>query len=121
DRAFIRNGWQKRILRLAATGAIPASIQWRADKVGYAAPLDEWMRGPLRKWIWERTFHGPVLEVPGYDRTGLLELWDAHQSRRGEHSWAIWKWLSLNEWLTSFIPATSTRASAARPVVADVG
>ncbi len=99
DSALIRNGWQKHVLRKAAEGVIPPSIQWRADKVGFAAPLDVWLRGPLRDWAYERLFSGSIVELDGYDADALRETWTAHQEGR-EHSWALWRWISLNEWFS---------------------
>jgi asparagine synthase (glutamine-hydrolysing) len=98
DSALIRNGWQKHVLRRAGEGILPPSIQWRADKVGFAAPLDEWLRGPLREWARERLFSGAITEIDGYDRTSLEQLWQEHQAVHAEHSWALWRWISLNEW-----------------------
>src|SRR5262245_30409295 len=100
DGALIRRGWQKFILRKAARGVIPAATQWRADKVGYAAPLDRWLRGPLKAWAHARLFSGPVTTAPGYDRAGVLDLWDRHQREAADVSWPLWRWISLNEWLT---------------------
>jgi len=100
DEAYINNGWQKWILRASAEGLLPPAIQWRADKVGYAAPLDVWLRGPLLEWGRERLFSGPVIDVEGYDRSAIELLWHDHQKGQANHSWALWRWISLNEWLT---------------------
>jgi len=99
DRAFVRHGWQKWILRKAGDGLLPPAIQWRADKVGYAAPLDVWLRGALRDWAHERLFSGPLSTMPGYDQAGLAALWDRHQRREADVSWPLWRWISLGEWL----------------------
>lgn len=99
DRAFIRDGWQKMILRQAGEGVLPPDIQWRADKVGYAAPQDVWLRGPMKEWSHDNLFSGPVTDVPGYDRRRLEGLWESHQSGDGDSSWALWRWISLNQWL----------------------
>ena len=100
DNAFVNDGWQKWILRAAGDGVLPPEIQWRADKVGYAAPLDVWMRGPLSEWSRERIFSGPIVDIEGYSRPELEQLWREHQEGTANHSWALWRWLSLNEWLT---------------------
>ena len=97
DRAFIREGWQKYVLRKATDDILPPQVCWRADKVGYAAPLDLWLRESLYDWGRERLFAGPILDLEGYDRTALDELWDRHQAGEN-HSWALWRWISLNEW-----------------------
>src|SRR5262249_5677504 len=103
DDVFVSRGWQKLILRLAGEGVLPREIQWRADKVGYAAPLDRWLRSPpFREWMHERLFSGPIQQLPTYDATALRETWTAHQENRVEASWALWRWVSLNEWLTMF-------------------
>ena len=100
DRALVTDGWQKWILRASTDGILPREIQWRADKVGYAAPLDIWLRGLLFDWGYERLFSGPVVDVAGYDRGSIELLWREHQENRANHSWALWRWISLNEWLT---------------------
>ena len=98
DRFLIRDGWQKWILRKAADRVVPPSISWRADKVGYAAPLDVWLRGPLRDWAQERLYSPRLATVEGYDRPVLQKLWREHEDGLANHSWAIWRWISLAEW-----------------------
>lgn len=100
DYYYVRNGWQKWILRMAAGNTIPASIRWRADKVGYAAPLDHWLRGPLLEWGHERVFDSALVDIPGYDQATVEALWQNHQGGEANNSWALWKWISLSEWLT---------------------
>jgi asparagine synthase (glutamine-hydrolysing) len=99
DDFFFSDGWQKYILREATDGYVPDSIRWRADKVGYAAPLDIWMRGVMKDWSEARVFEGKVRDVPGYDEKNLRALWDAHQNSEANNSWALWRIISLNEWL----------------------
>ena len=99
DDLLLRHGWQKWPLRKAGDGLLPPAVQWRADKVGYAAPLDVWLRGPLKAWAHERIFAGALGDVTGFDPAALQTLWDDHQAGRAQNSWALWRWLSLGEWL----------------------
>ncbi len=99
DEALIRDGWQKMILRQSGEGVLPTDIQWRADKVAYAAPQDVWLRGPMKGWGHDNLFSGPVTDVPGYDKRRLKLLWENHQSGKGDNSGALWRWISLNQWL----------------------
>lgn len=99
DDFLVRNGWQKWILRQAAGDRIPQNIRWRADKVGYAAPLDRWLRKELKGWGWERVSDSSLLGLPGYDPADIKSLWTEHQEGRANNSWALWKWISLGEWL----------------------
>jgi len=98
DNLLIRDGWQKWVLRQAAGASVPSSIRWRADKVGYAAPLDHWLRGSLKGWAEERLFSSRLRDIEGYDRAGLQQVWDAHQAGQANNSWAIWRWVSMAEW-----------------------
>ncbi len=99
DRHFFHDGWQKNILRRAAEGHVPDSVRWRADKVGYAAPLDLWMRGSMKDWCYERVFEGEVTRLPNYDGPALKALWDQHQAGAANNSWSMWRWISLSEWM----------------------
>jgi asparagine synthase (glutamine-hydrolysing) len=99
DDGFFRNGWQKYVLRRAANSLLPHHVTWRADKVGYAAPLDLWMRDQLKEWAYDRLFNGRINQLPAYDRSEVETLGHAHQSGVANNSWALWRWISLNEWL----------------------
>lgn len=99
DSALVHNGWQKYVLRRAGEGLLPREVQWRADKVGYAAPLDVWMRGPLKDWAWDRLTSQQVTSCSGYDRSRIDALWSEHQAGQANNSWALWRWISLAEWL----------------------
>ena len=118
DDYHVRNGWQKWVLRQAAGLTIPESIRWRADKVGYAAPVDHWLRKELRVWGHERVMDSRLLGVPGYDTLSVADLWGEHQSGTANHSWALWRWISLSEWFSIYHAGwwrsgTSDRALAA--------
>lgn len=120
DSAFVHNGWQKYVLRRAGEGLLPRQVQWRADKVGYAAPLDIWMRGPLKEWAWERLHAADLQDCPGYDAARLDALWAEHQDGRANNSWALWRWISLGEWL-AMLREGAWRAAPARQVADTVG
>lgn len=96
---LVKLGWQKYILRKAAKGIIPEDIRWRVDKVGFAAPQDVWLRGPLKDWAHSMLFAGPIKNMAGYDKQFLEKKWSAHQSGESDVSWALWRWISMNQWL----------------------
>jgi asparagine synthase (glutamine-hydrolysing) len=109
ERAVVGEGWQKLILRKAGQGIVPPQVLWRADKMGYAAPLDRWMRGKLKGWAHEKLFSGAITRLDAYDRARLQRIWDEHQAGAAERSWALWRWISLNEWLSLFEDGTWSR------------
>lgn len=113
DEALIKNGWQKHILRKAMEGVVPEQVQWRADKVGYAAPLDVWLRGPLADWARDRLFRGTITDLDAYDGAKVRELWEQHQGG-ADNSWALWRWISLNEWFSLLDSGTWREAARAQ-------
>jgi asparagine synthase (glutamine-hydrolysing) len=115
DSYFVRNGWQKWILRMAAGKLVPESIRWRADKVGYAAPLDFWLRGPMLEWGADRVFDSALSSIDGYKRSTVEQLWREHQSGTSNNSWALWKWISLSEWLAIHRAGTWRAGCASSP------
>ncbi|HEV2415710.1 MAG TPA: asparagine synthase (glutamine-hydrolyzing) [Candidatus Dormibacteraeota bacterium] len=110
--ALVADGWQKLILRRAGEGVVPAEVLWRADKMGYAAPLDRWLRQELKTWANERLFTGEVTKVDGYRRNEVERLWTEHQSGTADRSWALWRWISLSEWLTMLQDGTWRRGAS---------
>jgi asparagine synthase (glutamine-hydrolysing) len=117
ERAIVADGWQKLILRRAGEGLVPARVLWRADKMGYAAPLDRWLRNGMKTWAHDRLFSGPITHLDAYDRGSLQRMWDEHQSAAAERSWALWRWISLNEWLSMFEDGTWSGGQAPTPRV----
>lgn len=47
----VGDGFTKRVMRDALKGIIPEAIRMRRDKIGWNAPMHEWLRGPLREEI----------------------------------------------------------------------
>lgn len=102
DDFYVRNGWQKWVLREAAGNTVPQKIRWRVDKVGYAAPLDIWLRKELRDWGYDRVMNSRLDGLPGYSRQAMSELWTEHQKGVANHSWDLWRWISMSEWLNIY-------------------
>jgi asparagine synthase (glutamine-hydrolysing) len=118
DDFYVRNGWQKWVLREAAGSSIPSKIRWRADKVGYAAPLDYWLRRELRDWGHDRIMDSRLVGVPGYDRQVVSVLWHEHQTEVANHSWALWRWISLSEWLSIYSAGWWRAGTSRQPIAA---
>lgn len=95
---LVRDGWLKWILRKAIEPDLPRSVTWRVDKVGFQAPQDIWLRGPLKEWAHERIFDGPGHELEAFDRDAMKAIWDRHQAGE-ELSWSLWIWINISEWL----------------------
>ncbi len=93
----IRDGRGKHILRrLLAREAPPALFD--RPKAGFAAPVGDWLRGPLRDWAEELL--DPISLADG----GLLDVamvrrrWDAHLSGSEGEAGALWSVLMFEAW-----------------------
>jgi asparagine synthase (glutamine-hydrolysing) len=99
DAALVHDGWTKWILRAAVGNLLPPEVAWRADKLGFAAPLDRWLRHDLKGWAHHELTHGPITQLPFYDRAQIERDWARHQSGDGDQSWTLWPWIGVNRWL----------------------
>jgi asparagine synthase (glutamine-hydrolysing) len=94
----------KVLLRRAMRGVLPPQILGRR-KMGFAAPVAAWLRGPLRS-----TFNDLVL-APGaralsyVDRGGVARLFSAHDRGAADHSRALWSLLILELWFRECVAA----------------
>ncbi|MEW6667484.1 MAG: asparagine synthase (glutamine-hydrolyzing) [Thermodesulfobacteriota bacterium] len=99
----IHHGTTKVILRKAMAQLLPPLILGRRDKLGFPAPLSGWVRGGLRRPILD------ILESARSLERGILHPPTVHNRLhahiRGEtdHTWEIWRWLSLEIWFREFI------------------
>jgi asparagine synthase (glutamine-hydrolysing) len=101
DQALIHMGWQKYVLRRALDGRLPSEVSWRADKVGYAAPQDDWLRGPLRSWAESRILSPHLQDFPFYDAPALRRAFGEHQAGANRDG-LLWRWLSIGEFTRLF-------------------
>jgi asparagine synthase (glutamine-hydrolysing) len=92
---LVHDGYQKYILRKALEGLIPGEINSRSDKLGFQAPQDKWIMGPLAPWIQERVNEPFVKKIPFYT--------SGNQPQDNTNSQSLnWRWASLAEWLSVY-------------------
>ena len=91
-----RNRVGKQMLRNVTYKYIPREIIDR-PKMGFAIPLNEWLRGPLRGWA-EELMKPNDLEASGLENQKIQEMWRQHLS--GDRDWQhpIWTVLMYREW-----------------------
>jgi asparagine synthase (glutamine-hydrolysing) len=94
----LRDGERKAVLRKALGRFVPAEAIPTAKR-GFAVPLGDWLKGPLRPVV-EESLLGPSSQlVPWFERRGLREYWDDHLAGRRDCKWGLWTLLSLQWWL----------------------
>jgi asparagine synthase (glutamine-hydrolysing) len=94
----IRGGQGKWLLRQVLHRHVPQSLVNR-PKMGFAVPLDSWLRGPLREWA------EALLAADRIRREGFLNVvevrlkWDEHISGRRNWQYQLWDVLMFQAWL----------------------
>jgi asparagine synthase (glutamine-hydrolysing) len=97
----------KYLLKKAMEPYLPHEILYR-PKMGFAVPLAQWFRGPLRQRVSDALL-GDRLATTGYfDRRYLQRLVEDHQSGRRDYSSALWTVLMFDAFLRNVIDQPST-------------
>jgi asparagine synthase (glutamine-hydrolysing) len=96
----MRHGASKWILRQLLHRYVPRALVDR-PKMGFAVPLDTWLRGRLREWA-EHLVDERRLEDEGYLQPQLVrERWQEHQTSRRNWHHELWNVLMFEAWLES--------------------
>jgi asparagine synthase (glutamine-hydrolysing) len=93
-----RNGQGKWILREILGRHVPDTLVDR-PKAGFAVPVGQWLRGPLREWAEELLSPSVLAAVPALDPAPIRARWAQHLA--GTHDWtgSIWGVLMLQAWM----------------------
>ena len=94
------DGRTKALLRRSLQGVLPAAVAERRDKVGFAAPEERLLLGPLRPLVQE-LLGSPAMAQRGlYDCAALRANYDDATAQRGPlMSYVLWKALNVELWL----------------------
>ena len=94
----IRDGKTKWILREVLYQYVPKHLIER-PKAGFAIPLGEWLRGPLRAWV-ESLLNEQRLHQEGYFNVNYIRnIWCVHLSGHRNHESLLWSILMFQAWL----------------------
>jgi asparagine synthase (glutamine-hydrolysing) len=110
----LRGGEGKHIFKQAMRPYLDDDILYRR-KMGFAVPLSEWFRGPLRGRV-HAAVSGAALGDSGlFDMAYLGQLVDQHQSGRRDNSTAMWALLMFDSFLRQVHERGSAAAAKPRP------
>ena len=90
----------KRLVRKVLERHVPASLFDR-PKQGFAPPIGEWLRGPLRAWAESLLSEGTLMDIPILDAESVRSLWQSHLVGRRDAGIELWKVLSFAAWQRS--------------------
>jgi asparagine synthase (glutamine-hydrolysing) len=101
----MRTGQGKWALRQILYRYVPKELVER-PKAGFAIPVGQWLRGPLRDWG-ESLLSQTRLKNEGYlDNGEVLNLWRDHCAGRRDATYRLWNLLSFQAWLSAQGPAS---------------
>lgn len=87
----------KQILRDILNRYVPRKLVER-PKSGFALPIHDWLRGPLRDWG-ESLLDETRLYQEGYfDAVSVRQAWDEHMSGRRNRQYELWSILMFQSW-----------------------
>jgi asparagine synthase (glutamine-hydrolysing) len=88
---------RKRLLRRAFAADLPGWVFSR-PKMGFAVPIGDWLRGPLRPMTHDLLLAADSLAAGQFRRPALEAMLGDHQSGRRDHSQRLYALLMLELW-----------------------
>jgi len=110
----LSGGEGKMVLKKAMEPLLPHDVLYR-PKMGFAVPLVDWFRGPLRGEV-KRVLEGEVLAGTGvFDPRALSRIADEHLSGQRDRSAMIWSLLMFERFAAGLSPSDFAHRSSAEP------
>ena len=93
----VRNGEGKWALRQVLYKYVPREMIER-PKMGFAVPLDAWLRGPLREWAEDLLSSSSLGDLPMLNAGRVRRLWRAHLEGGRHYAQQLWAVLQFLAW-----------------------
>jgi asparagine synthase (glutamine-hydrolysing) len=93
----VRDGKGKYIIRQLLQREAPAALFDR-PKAGFAIPVGEWIKGPLRPWAEDLLDRGRLSREGFFDAEAVDRRWRQHLSGKRDSTPAIWAVLMFQAW-----------------------
>jgi asparagine synthase (glutamine-hydrolysing) len=93
----VKGGKGKHILRELLYREAPRAL-FERPKAGFAVPVGEWLRGPLRPWAEDLLEPGRMAQEGYFDAAIVRRRWREHLSGRRDSTPALWAVLMFQAW-----------------------
>jgi asparagine synthase (glutamine-hydrolysing) len=103
----IRGQEGKYLLKKAMEPYVPDEVMYR-PKMGFAVPIANWFRGPLKARVRDAVLGSRLLDTGIFNRPYLNELLEQHQSGQRDHSAPLWTLLMFDAFLKNVLGETAS-------------
>jgi len=97
SRLFLRRGTSKWLLRQVLYRHVPKRLVER-PKMGFALPIGQWLRGPLRPWAEELLSEQRLAAGGLLDPAPIVARWREHLDSRRDWHQSLWTVLMFQAW-----------------------
>ena len=94
----IRNNNGKWALRQILYKYVPSDLIDR-PKSGFAIPIGEWLRGPLKEWAEDLIEENKIIKQGFLNHKNVRKIWESHISGNADYTARIWSILMFQSWL----------------------
>lgn len=91
----------KYILKKAVEDILPHDIIYR-KKMGFAAPVDNWFRGPWKSFAEDRLLNSELSKLGLFNHSYLKEIMKKHQNEKSKLGSKIYSLVNLSLWYDRF-------------------
>jgi asparagine synthase (glutamine-hydrolysing) len=110
----LKNGQSKYLLRRMLERRVPRAIIDRR-KQGFAAPIGDWLRGPLAPLATELLLDGRLRDRGIFEEAEVTRLWTEHTTGKVDHPHRLWQLVMLELWFRQFVDGAPAHSAAAAP------
>jgi asparagine synthase (glutamine-hydrolysing) len=114
----LKNGQTKYLLRRLLERRAPRAILERT-KQGFAAPIGEWLRGPLAAMTGDLLTDGRLRARGLFQQSDVERLWNEHRTGRVDHRHRLWQLLMLELWFRRFVDGRRAERLAGTSTLAE--
>jgi asparagine synthase (glutamine-hydrolysing) len=98
----LRQDAAKWILRRVLDKYVPRHLVDR-PKMGFSVPINEWLRGPLRRWADDLLYGIDERKDHLLNGAAVVAQWNGFKAGRNHYGMAIWAVLMLEAWRTHWL------------------